>query len=70
MYLFKEYNIVIKPPLKLDNTVQAYDAAQEVTDFVGHKVQNFRKLLRHEDFRGHFTLKLFLSVDNFDLERD
>ena len=60
----------MKPPLKLDNTITGHDEAENVTDFLARKVKNFRKLLVHPDFKGHFTLKLHLRVDKFDLERD
>lgn len=70
MLLFEEYTILIEPPLKLDSSGAAYDAALNVNNFLGHKVYNFRKLLRHSDFKGQFSLKLHLRVESFDLERD
>ena len=52
MMLFKEYTILIQPPMKLDMNFASIDAAQNVNDFLDRKVQNFRKLLRHQDFMG------------------
>ena len=70
MMLFAEYSIDVKPPLKLDNTISGYDAAQSVTAFLDRRVKNLHKLLKHSDFKGMFTLRLQVRVEKFDLERD
>lgn len=61
---------MIRPPLKLDNSIQGFDASADINDFLQRRVQNFRKLLDHDDFVDHFKLKLNIVVSDFDLERD
>ena len=70
MRIFAEFNIEIRPPLKLLNTANCHDEGLYLNDFLERRIKNFRKLLSHDDFRGQFTLKLNLKVDKFDLERD
>lgn len=52
MMLFTEFSIVVNPPLKLDNTIAGYDAAENVNSFLSRRVKNLHKLLKHSDFQG------------------
>ena len=71
MMLFHEYSIQVNPPLKLDNiNAKAMDDAENVNAFLDRKEKNLHRLLKHEDFKGMFTLKMSVRVDKFDLERD
>ena len=56
MLLFSEYNILVQPPLKLQNTIGACDEADNVKEFLSRKVHNLRKLLAHSHFKDQFKL--------------
>ena len=56
MLLFSQYKITIKPPLKLDPSGDSMNGQRMITDFLGRRVKNFRKVSTNKDFENHFSL--------------